>query len=73
VTKIEGFAVGDIIHINRARLKRQLPIPGQTAFLEQRITALLERLDDDPAVADEILRLRNEIWLVEAMTWPKGH
>jgi hypothetical protein len=27
----------------------------------------------DPEVADEILRLRNEIWLVEAMTWPKGH
>jgi hypothetical protein len=50
-----------------------MPIPRQTAFLEQRITALLKHLDDGPEVADEILRLRNEIWLVEAMTWPKGH
>jgi hypothetical protein len=66
-------AVCDIIHINQARLKRQLPIPGETAFLEERITALLGHLDDGPEVADEILRLRNEIWLVEAMTWPKGH
>ena len=41
--------------------------------MEQRITALLEHLDDGPEVAAEILRLRNEIWLVEAMTWPKGH
>jgi hypothetical protein len=65
--------VGDVVHINRARLRRQLPIPGQTSFLEQRIAALLEHLDDSPEVADEILRLRNEIWLVEAMTWPKGH
>ena len=65
--------MGEIIHINRARLKRQLPIPGQTAFLEQRITALLEHLEESPEVADEIMRLRNQIWLVEAMTWPKGH
>ena len=65
--------MGDIIHINRARLKRQMPIPGQTAFLEQRIAALLEQLDDGPEVTAEILRLRNEIWLVEATTWPKGH
>jgi hypothetical protein len=65
--------VGDVVHINLARLRRQLPIPGQTAFLEQRIAALLEHLDDTPEIADEILRLRNEIWLVEAMTWPKGY
>ena len=65
--------MGDIIHINRARLKRQLPIPGQTAFLEQRTTALLGHLDDGPEVTAEILRLRNEIWRVETMTWPKGH
>ena len=65
--------MGDVVQINLARLKRQRPIPGQTAFLEQRIAALLEHLDDSPEVADEILRLRNEIWLVEAMTWPKGH
>ena len=65
--------MSDIVHINLARLKRQLPIPGQTAFLEQRITALLEHPDDRPEISDEILRLRNEIWLVEAMTWPKGH
>jgi hypothetical protein len=65
--------VGDVVHINFARRRRQLPIPGRTAFLEQRITALLEHLDESPEVADEILRLRNEIWRVEAMTWPKGH
>ena len=65
--------MGDVVPINLARLRRQLPIPGQTAFLEERIAALLEHLDDSPEVADEILRLRNEIWLVEAMTWPKGH
>ena len=65
--------MGDIIHINLARLKRQLPIPRQTAFLEQRIASLLGHLDDGPQVADEIRRLRNEIWMVEAMTWPKGH
>jgi hypothetical protein len=65
--------VGDVVHINLARLRRQLPIPGQTAFLEERIATLLEHLDDSPEVANEILRLRNEIWLVEAMTWPKGH
>jgi hypothetical protein len=50
-----------------------MPIPRQTAFLEQRITALLKHVDDGPEVADEIRRLRNEIWLVEATTWPKGH
>jgi hypothetical protein len=65
--------VGDVVHINLARLRRHLPIPGQTAFLEKRIAVLLEHLDDSPEVADETLRLRNEIWLVEAMTWPKGH
>jgi hypothetical protein len=65
--------VGDVVDINLARLRRQQPIPGQTAFLEQRIAALLEHLDNSPEVAEEILRLRNEIWLVEAMTWPKGH
>lgn len=65
--------MGDVIHINQARSRRQLPIPGQIAFLEQRIATLLEHLDDRPEVAGEILRLRNEIWLVEAMTWPKGH
>jgi hypothetical protein len=65
--------VGDVVHINLARLKRQLSIPGQTAFLEQRITTLLEHLNEGPDVEEEILRLRNEVWLVEAMTWPKGH
>ena len=65
--------MGDVVHINLARLRRQLPIPGQTAFLEKRIAALLEQLDDSPEVAEEILRLRNEIWLVEATTWPRGH
>ena len=65
--------MGDVVYINQVRLKRQLPIPRQTAFLRHRITALLDHLDDSPEMADEIRRLRNEIWLVEAMTWPKGH
>ncbi|MEI9901077.1 MAG: hypothetical protein WDN31_14105 [Hyphomicrobium sp.] len=58
--------MGDVIHIDVARLKRRLPLPGRSAFLEERIAALLARLDESPEVAAEILRLRNEIWLTEA-------
>ncbi len=64
--------MGQVISINQARFRRQLPIAGPTAYLEQRIAALLEHLDDGPEVTAEILRLRNEIWLMETMTWLKG-
>ena len=58
--------MGNVVHINCARLQRRLPLPGQIEFLERRIAALVAMLDASPDVATEILRLRNEVWLAEA-------
>ncbi len=58
--------MGDVVHIDLARLKRGMPLPSQSDLLEQRIAALLARLDESPVVASEIIRLRNEIWLIDA-------
>ncbi len=64
---LRDIAMGDVVQLNQARLQRQ------AASLEKRITTLLEQSDDAPEVTAEILRLRNEVWLVEAMTYSKGH
>jgi hypothetical protein len=73
--------MGTVTHINCARLKRRLPLPGQIEFLEARIAALVALLDRSPVVAAEILKLRNEVWLsdapklisIDAIAHPGGH
>jgi hypothetical protein len=75
------MTMGDVVHINSARLKRRLPLPDQIEFLERRIDALVAVLDSSPEMAAEILRLRNEVWLaearraisIEAIAHPGGH
>jgi hypothetical protein len=40
--------------------------PSAREALERRISALMTRIDGHPAVADEIIHLRNEVWLLDA-------
>jgi hypothetical protein len=69
--------VGQLVDLNVARQKRSLPLPSQRAFLEERILSLVAKLDEAPAVVDEIIALRNRIWLLDAasgeISWPPGH
>ncbi len=56
--------MGEVVLLSAYRARRS-PVRRQE-YLESRITALLARLEDAPDVAAEILRLRNEVWLLEA-------
>ena len=62
------------MHLDAARRKRGFAVSADRAFLEERILRLLGHLDDSPEVSDEILNIRNRIWLLDAASgkigWP---
>lgn len=57
--------MGEVINFDNARVRRGLPARGQRQDLEARIFSLLAKLGNDPTVVAEIIRLRNEVWLLE--------
>lgn len=52
--------MGDVVSLAAYRAEHM------ARLLEQRIGQLLGRLSDAPEVATEIVRLRNEIWLIDS-------
>lgn len=64
--------MGKVINFESARLRRGLPLSNRPQDLEARIFRLLPRLDN-PAVVAEIIKLRNEVWLLETSDGEHEH